>query len=227
MMTLHGLLVDLFDQGVLDFSGRRTKKHEQYPGAPLAPIYANLRTPDNNDGKLAARLVHEIGLHLAMQVRQMTTDVMPSYICGLPRAGEPFAGVVSSELGIPQLHLAKEELADGKRHLVAPPSLPCAQGQEEVLLIDDVVSSAESKLEAIEALRALGYQVVRLVVFLDRQQDGLVVLQDHGVHGYSVCTLAELLNILVEEGKVTPAQRVDCLDYHQRLQAHIDFIDSS
>jgi len=66
---------------------------------------------------------------------------------------------------------------------------------ERVLLVDDVITSAASKLEAVAVLEAEGLEVRDLVVLVDRQAGGSEELARRGVRVHAYATLAELLAI--------------------------------
>uniref|UniRef100_A0A8D2Q5W9 Orotidine 5'-phosphate decarboxylase n=2 Tax=Varanus komodoensis TaxID=61221 RepID=A0A8D2Q5W9_VARKO len=72
------------------------------------------------------------------------------------------------------------------------------------LIIEDVVTSGSSVLETAEVLRKEGLKVTDAIVLLDREQGGKAMLEKHGIHLHSVCTLSQMLKILEQEKKVAP-----------------------
>jgi len=220
MMDLHQLLPILHDLGEIDFSGRRLKIHERFPGAPLAPVYVKLRVKGHKDGNLTPELVRELALHMLVQIRQLTLDFMPSHICGVPQAGEPFAQVIAEQLLLPELRLVKVETEGDQRRVVASDDLAEAKPGNEVLLIDNAASSGASLHEAAQVLRAHKYKVVRFFVILDRQQGGFEYLLQHRLSGCALFTLREMLDILAEVESITPERRQFCLSYPERLRAY-------
>ena len=211
----------LHRMGEIDFTARRLKVHEKFPGAPLAPVYVKLRVQGHKDGNLTPELVCELAAHMLIQIRQLTLDVMPSHICGVPQAGEPFAKVIAEQLHLPQIHLRKIEEKGQLRGVVAPDYLPQGQLNNEVLLIDNAASSGASIFEAAEVLRDYGYKVVRFFVVIDRQQGAFEFLQEKGLSGYSLFTLREMLDILLGAGSIGADTREQCLTYPERLRAYI------
>jgi orotate phosphoribosyltransferase len=68
----------------------------------------------------------------------------------------------------------------------------CGRG-ERVVLIDDVITTAASKLEAIRVLKGAGLIVSDLVVLVERDEAGRRELDKKGIRVHAYATLAELL----------------------------------
>lgn len=74
---------------------------------------------------------------------------------------------------------------------------------QKVVVIDDLISSGESKLEGIEKLNALGLDVEDIVVLIDRQSGGVDFIAEHGYKLHSVFRLPELLDYWEQSGVVS------------------------
>jgi len=59
-------------------------------------------------------------------------------------------------------------------------------GIDEVLALDDVVTTGSSTLEAVEAFRQVGLTVRHAICVVDREEGGAELLQNNGVKLYSV-----------------------------------------
>jgi uridine monophosphate synthetase len=77
---------------------------------------------------------------------------------------------------------------------------------DRVVVIDDLVTTGESKFEAIEKLVTSGLQVRDVVVLIDRQQGAVKVMEKAGYQLLSVATLTELLEVWREQGAISPEQ---------------------
>jgi len=64
---------------------------------------------------------------------------------------------------------------------------------ESVVLIEDVVTTGQSAVDAVEALREAGAVVDRALIVVDRQEGGREHLAEHGVELEALVTAAELL----------------------------------
>jgi uridine monophosphate synthetase len=104
------------------------------------------------------------------------------------------------------IRLKKETDADGVRKISEIlDDGGCING-DKVVVIDDLVTEAGSKLETIRVLRGEGLYVKDLVVIVDREQGGKDELKKLGYSLYSLMTLTELLNFGVQNGKMSEEQ---------------------
>lgn len=195
----------LFRLGAIKFASKpgefKLKLHETQPDAPLSPIYLNLRTAEHptNPGPLTTEAMLMIGRLMADLVHEVEFD----HFAGIPEAGEPFADELEQvfagmENSPTRLRLRKEQLEGGNRRVGAEVDgdfLPF----ETVLLIDDLITQAGSKLEAIEALEGQGLLVEHVLVLVDRMQGGKEHLEGQGYGLAAVFTLEELLGLYVDE----------------------------
>jgi len=205
----QAILADrLFDRGAIKFGAFKLKLHEKNPDAPLSPIYITLRTPENG-GPLINADVTAIGQELFRVAERNGVEF--DLITGIPRAGEPFAAVVSQLSGKPLLKLGKKIEAD-RRKIDSIISGECRSGQR-VLLIDDLVTQADTKKEAIKVCEEAGLTAVAVIVLVDRQQGGTEELKVAGYNLYAAFSLSVLLDRYVEIGVIDQAKREETMAY--------------
>jgi orotate phosphoribosyltransferase len=89
-------------------------------------------------------------------------------ILGVPTAGDPFATVVSQKLGIPLIYYRQARKEHGVRKKIEG----ILERNDRVLIVDDLITTGESVIEAAEVVRDQGGVVNELVVLLDREQGG-------------------------------------------------------
>ena len=206
----------LFKLGAIKFSTNpdefKLKLHETQPDAPKSPIYLMLRTDEHptNPGPLTRETMSYIG-HLMLDQISEESIAFDCYV-GIPEAGEPFADaigwIVSWWKDPPKrLKLQKENLGDGKRRISSKVTGDFKRGYR-VLLIDDLITQADSKLEAIAALETNGLVVVHVLVLVDRMQGGKEQLEAKGYKLVAVFTLGEMLELYVLE-KLVPSIKAD------------------
>ncbi len=195
----------LFEVGAIKFGAFRLKLHEIQPDAPLSPIYLNLRTPDNpKPGPLTPELIEQIA-DLLYGMIHLNKGLDFRYVAGIPNAGEPLADALMKRLvswsPVNQIRLYKEESADLRRIaglLEGNWDLP-----GKVLLVDDLITQADSKIEAVSILELAGMEVRDLLVLVDREQGGSEWLTDEeGIRVISAFTLSQLLDHYIETGKI-------------------------
>lgn len=186
--------------------GFRLKLHEKHPDAPLSPYYLNLRTPDNpKPGPLTPKLVSDIGLLLYRHA--VVWGIKFHRIAGIPRAGDPLAAAFAEASSRPDLliKLGKADASEGKgRQVVGIVAGSFSEG-DAVLFIDDLITGADTKLEAVDALKEGGLAVKDILVLLDREQGGAEALANFGYQLHAVFTVSWLLNFYLAEGLIDQA----------------------
>lgn len=79
---------------------------------------------------------------------------------------------------------------------------------EKVVVVEDLISTAKSSLEVVEALREEGADVLGMVsIFTYGMKTGKEKLAAAGVKAVSLCDLDSLLEVAVEEGYIKAADR--------------------
>lgn len=171
----------LLASGAVKFGAFRLKLHERQPDAPLSPIYVDLRVlqsfPDALDAAVAvlAEMIKREGLEF-------------SRYAGIPLGATPLVAVLSHVTRVPMI-TPREAKTHGGGETINGAFAP----GETVLAIDDVVSRAESKLEAIRVLEANGLWVRDVAVLVDREQGGREHLAAAGYTLHAAVRLSELL----------------------------------
>lgn len=167
--------------GAVRFGAFRLKLHETRPDAPLSPIYVDLRVlqsyPDALDRAVAAldELIHARGLSF-------------SRYAAIPMAATPLVAVLSHLTRVPMI-TPREAKTHGTAETINGAFTP----GETVLVIDDVVSSAASKIEAIRVLEANGLVARDVAVLVDREQGGAEQLAAAGYTLHAAVRLSQLL----------------------------------
>ncbi|HUW72187.1 MAG TPA: phosphoribosyltransferase family protein [Candidatus Humimicrobiaceae bacterium] len=198
----------IFHIGAVKFGAFKLKLHEKNPEAPLSPIYLTLRVPENK-GPLSSENVEMIGqvLYDLVQRKKILFDV----VAGIPRAGEPFAKMIARLSGRPLIKLGKKE-EGGARKIDSVVSGGYQSGQL-VLLVDDLITQADTKKEAIAVCEEAGLTVAAIVVLVDREQGGSEELRKAGYSLYAVFPLFELLDYYVEAKLLAPEKRDEVKEY--------------
>ena len=197
----------LLASGAVRFGAFRLKLHEQHPDAPLSPIYVNLRVlrsyPDALDTAVAvlAELIDARGLRF-----DRYADV--------PMAATPLVAVLSHLTRVPMItpRAPKTHGLDGSIDGAYTPG-------ETVLLIDDLVTHAESKLEAARVLEANGLRVRDAAVLIDREQGGPGQLAAAGYTLHAATRLSQLLAYFRRTGGIDEAQHAAVTAYFANASA--------
>jgi len=196
------------DRGAIKFGAFKLKLHEKNPNAPLSPIYISLRKPEIG-GPLINEDIEAIGQELYTTVKKK--KILFDLVAGIPRAGEPLAKVVSRLSGRPLLKLGKKIEGD-TRNINSILSGEYQAGQL-VLIIDDLITQADTKKEAIGVCEEAGLIVVGVAVLIDREQGGSEELKEAGYDLYAVFALSVLLDYYVSVNRISQARRDEVMDY--------------
>ena len=199
----HRFFATLFNMKNIKFGQFKLKLHEKNPDAPLSPIYLNIRDLQSWLYNLAGDLLHDL-------IDQEGFEDF-DYIIGIPKAGEPIGKALAKVLNKPFLRIEKIESEDGRKITsnILDPFVP----GKKVLLVDDLITKADTKREAIKSVEVNGLVVIATIVLVDREQGGLEELNKEGKKVYAVSKLSELLNLFVLEEKITPDKAKEVIAY--------------
>lgn len=179
------------------------KIHEIKPNAPLTPIYVNLRN-----------LPEELLDKVAKVLSEVKLDQTPDLCTGIPKTAVTMAQKYSKESNIPFIDLFDKVGSDTNRKILAKPDSAKGEGKS-IIIIDDVVSQARSKIEAIAAAEEAGYKVLGVLILVDREQGGAKQLEEKGYKVNSAFRISEIMEYYLQTGKVTQKQYNDVIAYLQ------------
>lgn len=188
------LAMGLLKIGCIKFGNFRLKLHEKNPDAPLSPIYVDLRLlrsfPDVMDAAVSV-------------YKELAKCLKFDCLADVPTAATPMTAILAHEIRVPMVSPRQ----DDKSHGTARKIDGAYQQGQTALVVDDLITKADSKLAAISTLIENGLQVRDVVVLVDREQGGVAQLAEHGCNCHSAFTLRNLLSLYHEMGAITPA---DC-----------------
>jgi uridine monophosphate synthetase len=119
-------------------------------------------------------------------------------IAGIPYTALPIATAISLETDWPMVYARKEVKDYGTKKKLEG---VYAEG-DTALIIDDLITTGDSKFETIEPFQAAGLKIKDFVVLVDREQGGKRILEEKGYNLHSVIGINELLDILKGEGRL-------------------------
>ena len=119
-------------------------------------------------------------------------------ILGVPTAGVPFATVVSQKLGIPLIYYRQARKEHGVRKKIEG----ILERNDRVLIVDDLITTGESVIEAAEVVRDQGSVVNELVVLLDREQGGKERLRASRIEPHVLFKISDAMTWLHNVGLI-------------------------
>lgn len=156
----------------------------------MSPIYIDLRVTVSYP---------EILKMVAESMWEKVKGLNFNLICGVPYTALPIATVISIQNNKPMIMRRKEVKDYGTKKAIEG---AFAAGQN-VLVVEDLVTSGASVFETIEPLEHEGLKVKDIVVLIDREQGGRKHIADRGYSLHSVLTISEVLKVLKEENRLT------------------------
>ena len=123
-------------------------------------------------------------------------------IAGLPTAGIPYGAVLAFRTKKPFLYVRKEVKTHGRERRVEGLLSP----GERVLIVDDLITTGKSTLEAIDAVRCEGGVVNDAVVLIDREEGGPDALKATDVKLHAFLRITEVAKTLFDMGAIDKRQ---------------------
>jgi orotate phosphoribosyltransferase len=190
----------LFEIGAIKFGAFRLKLHETQPDAPLSPLYVNLRILRSHPQVLG---------YVTRLLDKLTCRLPFDLMADIPTAITPVVSVLSFTTERPMI--SPRQTAKGYGLGVQIDGT--FEAGQTVLLIDDVLSKGDSKLEAIAKLEEAGLKVAHVVTVVDREQGGAEMLTAKGYNFISVASISRLLEHYHASGKIESIKYTEVKDY--------------
>jgi len=195
------LILKLHEIGAVKFGEFKLKS------GVISPIYIDLRVI------IAYPSVLQEVSKLLYDVAKSSGSHQCDQVCGVPYTALPIATVISIDNDIPMVIRRKEAKDYGTKKMLEG---VFEEGQN-CLIIEDVVTTGSSVRETAKLLREHGMVVTDAVVLLNRDQGGAHELTKHGIKLASAFTLPQVLDVLLQEGKIDIATVAEAKSF---LQAH-------
>ncbi|PID87114.1 MAG: orotate phosphoribosyltransferase [Chloroflexi bacterium] len=156
----------------------------------VSPIYLDLRM----------LVSHPEVLRLATAVYMtILADLTYDRLAAAPMAGLPLGTALCLALDKPLIYPRKTAKSYGTGKGIEG----AYQIGETAVIIDDLITSGDSVLQASAALKAGGLQVNDAVVLIDRQQGGMDALRNAGYQPHAAMTIRQILSILENHQRIT------------------------
>ena len=137
----------------------------------------------------------------------MLDGLLFDLLVATPLAGLPIGTALCLDMDRPRIYPRKTAKSYGMGQRI--------EGRwsigQTVVVIADLITSGDSVLETIAAVKAAGLHVHDAVVLIDREQGGREMLAKQGYHVQPVMTLRQLLEHLVAHGRLSRPQRDEVL----------------
>lgn len=190
----------LFKIGAVKFGAFRLKIHDTRPDAPLSPFYIDLRLlrsfPDAK--KKAVKAYIKV-------LRKLDFEL----IADVPTAATPLVSSICDALNVPQV----TPRMDKKTHGTGAKIDGVFKKGQKVVLVDDLVTHARSKIEVIEVLHGAGLKVKDVIVLVDREQGGGDELEAAGCKLHAVLPITALFKYYLDSGEISAKKYAQISEY--------------
>ena len=176
------------------------KIHELNIDSPLSPIYVNLRN-----------LPDEVLTKIAQVLSEVHLETPQDFCTGVPKAALVIAQKYSELSGIPFADVFEKIGQNTDRKIVIKEETQ-PEPDTKLLVIDDVIAHGKSKLEALNAAKAVGFYV-NMLVLIDREQGGIEQVEKEGCRVYAAMKLIDILDYYMEKNMITKEQYEKSIDY--------------
>ena len=172
-----------------------------------SPIYCDNRLTLSTP---AVREKVEAGL--AALVREHFPDA--EALMGTSTAGIAHAAITATILGLPMGYVRGEAKSHGRTNRIEGRLDPGTK----VVVVEDLISTGGSVIDVVNALREAGAEVLGIVsIFTYGIRKGLDRLAAADVVNHSLSNLDVLVDVAVENGYITPAQKEQILQFRNGL----------
>lgn len=165
-----------------------------------SPIYIDLRLLSSDMDVMA---------QAAAAYVDVLRDLEFDHIAGIPYAALPVGTAVALQAGVPLIYPRKETKDYGRKRVVEGKF----EEGDRALLLDDLITTGGSKVEAAQKLRDAGIVVKDVVVLIDRQVGGDTDLAEHGMRLHAVLTLREVVDVLATRDVISKKRTRNLREY--------------
>jgi uridine monophosphate synthetase len=185
--SIEALALTLHDIGAIQFGRFRLHSGRE------SRIYIDLRVLVSFPGALR---------QASTAYRAVLEPLDYDLLAATPLAGLPIGTALCLDMGRPLIYPRKTAKSYGTGKDIEG---RWSVGQTAVV-IDDLITSGDSILETIATLKAAGLKVYDAVVLVDREQGGRQMLAEQGYRLHAVMTIRDLLDVLVQHGRLSRYQ---------------------
>lgn len=191
------LIRALYDTGAVRFGSFKLKS------GLTSPFYVDLRAI------ISYPAVMDL---IARELIRLSRELRFDCLTGIPYTALPVGAIVSDRLKKPLVYQRKESKAYGTGKSLEGHY----QAGQTCLVIDDVMTTGESKIEAAESLTAAGLKVRDFVIIVDRSFNGRAFLEEYGYKLHALVTMEEMVTVLSEKGLISAGQKQAVRDFMQQ-----------
>jgi orotate phosphoribosyltransferase len=173
-----------------------------------SPIYC-----DNRLTMSSSVVRKQIASALARNIQEFFSQT--EVIAGTATAGIPHAAWVSDVLNLPMVYVRSKAKEHGRGNQIEGKIKP---GQK-VIVVEDLISTGGSSIDAVRALEAQGCEVLGVVcIFTYNLNRANELFKEAGVQYISLTNFDALVEIASIEGLINEEDKLPLLEWHEKLK---------
>lgn len=190
----HEIAKDLLEIKAIQI---RTENYFTWTSGLKSPIYC-----DNRLTMSYPAIRNKIVKGFAQIIEQM--EVKPDVIAGCATAGIPHAAWLAHELNLPMVYVRSKPKGHGKGNLIEGHF----EKDQKVIVIEDLISTGGSSIEAAQALMNEGAEVLSvLAIFTYGLKKSVEKFSEANLDFDTITNYDELLALLVEDGTISGEEK--------------------
>jgi orotate phosphoribosyltransferase len=165
-------------------------------------LKSGLKSPFYIDLRLLASYPDVLELSAAA-LAELITPLQYNRLAAIPYAALPIGVALALHIKRPLIYPRKEKKEYGTSKQIEGEF----KSGETALVVDDLITKGDSKIEAIAPLKEAGLNITDIAVLIDRESGGVQAMAAAGVTVHAVLRLTEMLDILQRAGKLDSPSR--------------------
>ena len=154
---------------------------------------------------------------------EMTNSLSFDNISGIPYTALPIAAQLAAKLEKPLVYMRKEPKAYGTGKRIEGKYAE----NDKCLVLDDVMTTGESKIEIAEVFENEGLAISQFLVIVDRSANGVEMLKERGYTVLSLFGLEEFLDIIKELSFIDNDTAIEIRNFVAQTEAKTDLASLS
>lgn len=141
-------------------------------------------------------------------------EIKPDLIAGCATAGIPHAAWLADLMDLPMVYVRSSPKGHGKGNQIEG----AIHKGKKAIVIEDLVSTGGSSINAARALQQEGIEVIAvLAIFTYNLQRSKELFEQEQIPLYTLTTLDDLADILVQDGKLNEQEKRELLNWRNHL----------
>lgn len=204
----EGLIRGLYSLGAIRFGDSLWALHRKNPDAPLSPIFTDFRAVQRD------LLIKGYALRSYSDLVQKAGKF--DFLAGLPIGATPLTSSLSDLIEVPMVTPRTDDKKSGKVD-----GLLSQDKGKIALMVDDVVSLADTKMAGKRVLEENGLKVEEIIVLMNYEIGGEGLLAREGIRVHASFTANQMIDLLVRDGRVSEQQGEETKERLNKLAEYL------